>query len=124
MATIEGSFITMPSPRTYTRVLAVPRSIARSLEKSPARKFSNMAVRSRLVATHYLSNCDYFASLSPEILRLQDPLCFQEDGEHWAPRRLFRPRQPALQSFRLFEPARRSHGRTNGAELWQHGGAL
>src|SRR5436305_5330192 len=32
MATIEGSFTTMPLPRAYTRVLAVPRSIARSLE--------------------------------------------------------------------------------------------
>src|SRR5581483_2262790 len=33
MATMEGSFTTMPLPRAYTRVLAVPRSIARSLEK-------------------------------------------------------------------------------------------
>src|SRR3979409_1204903 len=33
MATIEGSFTTMPLPRAYTSVLAVPRSIARSLEK-------------------------------------------------------------------------------------------
>src|SRR6187397_1457894 len=34
MATIEGSLTTMPLPRAYTQVLAVPRSIARSLEKS------------------------------------------------------------------------------------------
>src|SRR5205807_9895274 len=33
MATIEGSFTTIPLPRAYTRVLAVPRSMARSLEK-------------------------------------------------------------------------------------------
>src|SRR6266568_4571362 len=33
MATMEGSFTTMPLPRAYTRVFAVPRSIARSLEK-------------------------------------------------------------------------------------------
>src|ERR1017187_484954 len=32
MATIEGSFTTMPLPRAYTSVLAVPRSMARSLE--------------------------------------------------------------------------------------------
>src|SRR5271168_5152108 len=32
IATIEGSFTTMPLPRAYTRVLAVPKSIARSLE--------------------------------------------------------------------------------------------
>jgi hypothetical protein len=32
MATMEGSFTTMPFPRAYTNVLAVPRSIARSLE--------------------------------------------------------------------------------------------
>src|SRR2546427_2013151 len=38
MATKEGSFITIPSPRTYTSVLAVPRSMARSLEKNPARR--------------------------------------------------------------------------------------
>src|SRR5271157_1265521 len=31
-ATMEGSFTTMPLPRAYTSVLAVPRSIARSLE--------------------------------------------------------------------------------------------
>src|SRR5581483_4540277 len=31
-ATMEGSFTTMPLPRAYTRVLAVPRSIAKSLE--------------------------------------------------------------------------------------------
>src|SRR5580658_3285183 len=32
IATIEGSFTTMPLPRAYTRVFAVPRSIARSDE--------------------------------------------------------------------------------------------
>src|SRR5215204_1221833 len=34
IATIEGSLTTMPFPRAYTQVLAVPRSIARSLENS------------------------------------------------------------------------------------------
>src|SRR5205814_9870691 len=33
-ATIDGSLTTMPLPRAYTRVLAVPRSIARSLENT------------------------------------------------------------------------------------------
>src|SRR5215469_15039837 len=32
MATMEGSLTTMPFPAAYTSVLAVPRSIARSLE--------------------------------------------------------------------------------------------
>src|SRR5690349_23347167 len=32
MATIEGSFTTMPLPLAYTNVFAVPRSMARSLE--------------------------------------------------------------------------------------------
>src|SRR4029078_6516386 len=32
IATIDGSLTTMPFPRAYTQVLAVPRSIARSLE--------------------------------------------------------------------------------------------
>src|SRR5215204_3982385 len=34
MATMEGSLTTMPLPRAYTQVLAVPRSIARSLENT------------------------------------------------------------------------------------------
>src|SRR5688572_31576677 len=38
MATIEGSFTTMPLPRAYTHVFAVPRSIARSLENSENRE--------------------------------------------------------------------------------------
>src|ERR1035437_2447811 len=32
MATIEGSLTTMPLPRAYTSVLAVPRSMARTLQ--------------------------------------------------------------------------------------------
>src|SRR6201999_152388 len=34
IATIEGSLTTMPLPRAYTKVFAVPKSIARSLEKT------------------------------------------------------------------------------------------
>src|ERR1700677_2341088 len=34
IATIEGSLTTMPLPRAYTRVFAVPKSIARSLENT------------------------------------------------------------------------------------------
>src|SRR6185436_14621065 len=34
IATIEGSLTTMPLPRAYTQVLAVPRSIAMSLENT------------------------------------------------------------------------------------------
>ena len=34
MATMEGSLTTMPLPRAYTHVLAVPRSMARSLENN------------------------------------------------------------------------------------------
>src|SRR5471030_2149305 len=34
MATMEGSLTTIPLPRAYTQVLAVPRSMARSLENS------------------------------------------------------------------------------------------
>jgi hypothetical protein len=33
MATMEGSLVTMPFPRAKTQVFAVPRSMARSLEK-------------------------------------------------------------------------------------------
>ena len=33
MATMEGSLVTMPLPRANTQVFAVPRSMARSLEK-------------------------------------------------------------------------------------------
>src|SRR5574341_184460 len=100
MATIEGSFMTMPSPRTYTRVLAVPRSMARSLEKRPARKFSSMAVRSRLVAG---SNYDGVVSVSPPLERRQDSLCFREDGEH-GPAGIHQELGVAsIQSFRLLE---------------------
>ena len=35
MATTDGSLSTMPRPRTYTSVVAVPRSMARSLENHP-----------------------------------------------------------------------------------------
>ena len=35
MATMEGSLTTIPFPRAYTRVLAVPRSMARSDAKPP-----------------------------------------------------------------------------------------
>src|SRR5262245_49181309 len=38
IATMEGSFTTMPLPRAYTQVFAVPRSIARSLENSENRE--------------------------------------------------------------------------------------
>src|SRR5690348_1684530 len=38
MATMEGSLTTMPLPRAYTRVFAVPRSMARSLENMLARE--------------------------------------------------------------------------------------
>ena len=34
IATIDGSLTTMPLPRAYTQVLAVPRSMARSLENN------------------------------------------------------------------------------------------
>src|SRR6202451_4409370 len=34
MATMEGSLTTMPLPRAYTKVFAVPKSIARSLENT------------------------------------------------------------------------------------------
>jgi len=36
IATIEGSLRTIPSPRTYTSVFAVPRSTAKSFENMPA----------------------------------------------------------------------------------------
>ena len=38
MATIDGSLTTMPLPRAYTQVFAVPRSIARSLENRENRE--------------------------------------------------------------------------------------
>ena len=37
LATTDGSLITMPRPRTWTSVLAVPRSIPTSREMSPQR---------------------------------------------------------------------------------------
>ena len=37
-ATTDGSFNTMPRPRTYTKVLAVPRSTAMSRPKAPVKR--------------------------------------------------------------------------------------
>src|SRR4029077_20868679 len=46
MATIDGSLTTMPLPRAYTQVLAVPRSIARSLENNDSieRRFNDYSL--------------------------------------------------------------------------------
>src|SRR5438105_4449955 len=41
-ATTDGSFRTMPRPRTYTRVLVVPRSTAMSLPSRDEKKLSDM----------------------------------------------------------------------------------
>ena len=40
MATTEGSLMTMPLPRTFTKVLAVPRSTPMSSEKRPSSQSS------------------------------------------------------------------------------------
>ena len=42
-ATTDGSFSTMPRPRTYTTVLAVPRSTAMSRPMIEERTFSDIA---------------------------------------------------------------------------------
>ena len=42
MATQEGSLITIPFPRTLTRVLAVPKSIPISSEKNPNSQLSGL----------------------------------------------------------------------------------
>ena len=46
IATTDGSLITIPRSRTWTRVLAVPRSIPMSREKRPRRRSSMTAGRS------------------------------------------------------------------------------
>ena len=48
MATTEGSLSTIPSPFTYTRVLAVPRSTARSFT-GISRPASNHWARFKIV---------------------------------------------------------------------------
>ena len=48
MATTDGSLMTIPRSRTWTSVLAVPRSIPMSREKRPSRR-SNMAERTSSV---------------------------------------------------------------------------
>ena len=45
MATTEGSLITMPRPRTLTRVLAVPRSMPMSNENRPRSQLSGLTTR-------------------------------------------------------------------------------
>src|SRR5882672_5974943 len=53
IATMDGSLTTMPLPRAYTQVLAVPRSIARSLENreknEPSAKVENSLEGGRLL---------------------------------------------------------------------------
>jgi hypothetical protein len=49
MATMDGSFTTIPLPFAYTRVLAVPRSMARSLEKRLKRRLRFMNYRGSLL---------------------------------------------------------------------------
>ena len=46
IATTDGSLITIPRSRTWTRVLAVPRSIPMSREKRPRKRSSMVAGRS------------------------------------------------------------------------------
>src|SRR5438094_9398844 len=41
---MEGSLRTIPSPRTNTRVFAVPRSIARSSENCSAQRLKNITL--------------------------------------------------------------------------------
>src|SRR5215467_8413528 len=57
MATMEGSFTTIPFPLTYTSVLAVPRSIARSEENklSSDRAFMLNLERYQCVIAHYVT---------------------------------------------------------------------
>src|SRR5690606_37755082 len=50
-ATTEGSLRTMPRPRTYTTVLAVPRSTAMSRPMIEERTFSDIAARPPLAAS-------------------------------------------------------------------------
>src|SRR6478752_3852124 len=46
-AMTEGSFRTMPSPRAYTNVLAVPRSIARSRARTGPLALGRLRTRAR-----------------------------------------------------------------------------
>jgi hypothetical protein len=48
-ATTEGSLRTMPLPFTYTNVLAVPKSMAKSLDILPKSAFNTLHVSYRLV---------------------------------------------------------------------------
>src|SRR3989344_3155167 len=60
MATTEGSFSTMPLSRTKIKVLAVPRSMAISLEKNPRKLLRNMrrnqSLKALLTRTIVLEN--------------------------------------------------------------------
>src|SRR4051812_21173163 len=52
MATTDGSDRAMPSPRTYTSVLAVPRSMAMSRPPKPLNE-SNSPIRSQYPGQQY-----------------------------------------------------------------------
>src|SRR5262245_1586050 len=79
MATMDGSFITMPSPRTYTSVFAVPRSMARSLEKSPARRL--ISIPTTLVTNVQDDGQKRAASVASDARRdKENDQDFREDG--------------------------------------------
>src|SRR5579863_10106411 len=94
MATIEGSFTTMPLPRAYTRVLAVPRSIARSLEKmlnndrrlwlrvaaewNPLFDMTKYSVFLQSYPHGNLPACDLFLGVSVPILRDTSHPCLNQ----------------------------------------------
>ena len=77
IATIEGSSTTMPRPLAKTSVLAVPRSIARSLEKLLVRERRKFIFGSSLPQTRI--NCSRMvafhrnAAPPPETMRVPKP---------------------------------------------------
>jgi len=56
-ATTDGSESTIPLPFTYTSVLAVPRSMARSLEKNPNAESKSLDMVPSLTQSWSLASC-------------------------------------------------------------------
>src|SRR5438132_10801397 len=72
MATIDGSLTTMPLPRAYTRVFAVPRSMARSLEKMLKRD-RRLCVRDPLEWNPFFDMIKFFPRFSSMLPLRENP---------------------------------------------------
>src|SRR5512143_591171 len=90
IATQDGSFKTMPLPRTLTNVLAVPRSMPKSRENRPksalrglnAIRFHSLFIQAPIIP--YRSNLPktrFLQSMRIDLFDMEKPGCYGNNGE-------------------------------------------